>query len=225
MRRVLRFCLGLLLISMLVPSLGSADSITFNLDFEFSGAVAPVGPSPWVTITIDDSLGPVDGVRITMDAVGLTGGSGGESIKSISLNFDPLLDPTDLTFISVGTPGVDPGDVDIFTAVDNFMADGDGFFDILFDFPPPPGQSDARFTGGETVEYDVSFSSAITASSFDFFSKPTVGGGPGAFQAAAQIQRIDGNGTESGWIGPIPEPGTALLVGLGLMGLGLKRRR
>lgn len=85
--------------------------------------------------------------------------------------------------------------------------------------PPPPGSSVARFTGGETIIYDLVYVSASSAVSFNFLS--TMGGGQGSFTVAAQIQRI--NGSESGWIGPIPEPGVALMLGLGLMGLGWRR--
>jgi hypothetical protein len=85
--------------------------------------------------------------------------------------------------------------------------------------PPPPGSSSGRFTRGETIIYDLVHPSAISASRFDFLS--VMGGGAGTFGVAAQIQSI--NGTESGWIGPIPEPSTALLLGLGVMGLGWRR--
>jgi hypothetical protein len=50
------------------------------------------------------------------------------------------------------------------------------------------------------------------------------GGGTGTYSAAAHIQRIDRN--DSGWIGPapIPEPSVAVLLGLGVMGLSVRRQ-
>ena len=88
--------------------------------------------------------------------------------------------------------------------------------------PPPPGNSDSRLTGGETITYDLIYTSAISASSFDFMS--VMGGGAGTFLAAAHVQRINVN--DSGWIGPtpIPEPSVAVLLGLGVMGLGWRRQ-
>jgi len=87
---------------------------------------------------------------------------------------------------------------------------------------PPPGNGDSRLTGGESIVYDITYGSAIDVSSFDFMS--VNGGGAGNYSAAAQIQNIDGNGNESGWIAPIPEPSTALLLALGLGFMGGRRR-
>lgn len=160
-----------------------------------------------------------------MSAGNLSGGVNGESIGIFLFNFDPLLDPTLLSFSVIDDSGAVLNGIN--TGVDAFMADGDGDFDIQFDFPQPPGQGVARFTGGESIIYDISYVSAISAFSFESFSN--MGGGQGTFQATAKILRISGNG--SGWIGNattatvVPEPATGALVGLGLVALALVRRR
>ena len=205
----------------LFASGASAASITFGLDFEFSGATAPVSSTtPWVTIILNDSFGDANTVRLTVEATNLTGGTTGESINSFLLNFDPLLDASLLSFSAVDNTASVPSAINVETNA--FQADGDGFFDIEFDMPPPPGNSGSRFTGGETIIYDLTYISAISASSFDFMS--VMGGGAGTFSAAAQIQRINVN--DSGWIGPapIPEPSVAVLLGLGVMGLSGRRQ-
>lgn len=121
----------------------------------------------------------------------------------------------------VGTPGSAPNSIG--TGVDAFKADGDGWFDILFDFPPPPGSQNARFTAGETVVYDITYTGPIDVNSFDFSSAP--GGGNGTFLSAAHVQQT-GGGSGSGWIGAaVPEPATALLLGGGLVALAAGRRR
>jgi hypothetical protein len=71
-----------------MTSLASATTFTIGLDFEFSGASAPVSPiTPWVTITLDDAIGGPNTVRLTVEATNLTGGTNGESIAAL---FDPV---------------------------------------------------------------------------------------------------------------------------------------
>jgi hypothetical protein len=213
-------------VSVVLATETVAATLTLGLDVEFSGATPPVsGTTPWVTATFDDSFGGPNTVRLTMTADNLTGGGGGENLELFFFNFDPLLDPTLLTFSAIDTSASNPengqGDNGIFTGVNAFMADGDGNYDIQFNFPPPPGGGGNRFTGGESVIYDITYTSAIDANSFNFFSDE--GGGQGTFLAAAHIQRINGN--DSGWIGVVPEPATGMLLGGGLFLLGLNRRR
>jgi hypothetical protein len=192
----------------------SAATLTFELDVEFSGGFDPQGPTPWLSITLDDSVGGANDVRITIDAANLVGA---EFASGVYLNFDPALDPTLLSFSAVDNSDSVPV---ISTGLDAFKADGDGFFDILFDFPPPPGSFAAKFTSGESVVYDATYTAPIDVSSFDFES--VLGGGNGSFLAAAHIQGINGNDEDSGWVG-VPEPGLGVLLLPGL--LGLMRRR
>jgi hypothetical protein len=204
---------------VLVTSSATATTLTFGLDFEFSGGADPASATtPWVSITLDDSFGGANTVRMTFEATNLTGGSTGESVNAFYLNFDTALDPTLLSFTAIDTADSTPNAIN--TGLNAFQADGDGLFDIEFDMPPPPGNANSRLTGGESIVYDITYGSAIDVSSFDFMSE--MGGGNGSYSAAAHITRINGN--DSGWIGPIPEPNTGLLIALGLGALSMRRR-
>jgi hypothetical protein len=208
-------------VALSFSGVGQAATLTFGLDVEFSGGTAPAGVVPWITAVFDDSFGGPNTVRLTLSAPNLSGGASGENVALWHFNFDPGLDPTQLVFSAVSNGASVPNAIN--TGVNAFMADGDGMFDIQFDFPPPPGTGSARFTQGEVIVYDLTYISPIDVSSFNEFSD--MGGGQGSFLSAAHIQRTPSGGGGSGWIGVVPEPGTAALMGLGLAGLGFASRR
>lgn len=198
-----------------------AGALAFNYDTTFSGT-APALSAPWLTATFDDSTAASGyDVRLTVFAGNLDPGN--ESVTHLYFNLDPALNASLLYFNAVSNSASIPNSV---TGSSNaYKADGDGFYDISFDMPPPSGNFNARFTDNETIIYDIKYGSGgtISASSFNFFSVD--GGGTGNYLVAAHIQGI---GTNSGWVGTatvVPEPISSTLFIVGAAALGLRRFR
>lgn len=193
------------LMSALAATPVQATTLTFDYNFEFSGATAPSGPAPWLKATFDDfdSSGTV---QLSIAASGLTGS---EFIPAVYFNVDPAIIIFDL-FKGFGLVDTsDVGSVIAFFGTDSFKADGDGLYDLLFSFPT----SGNRFTSGEEVAFEFNLA-GLTANSFDFLSTPD--GGAGTFLSAAKIQGIGPN-DDSGWVAPVPMPGTLTLLVSGLL--------
>ena len=179
--------------------------ISYELDYAFSG------DTPAGSVTASFETVSTGSVKLTLDASVL---GAGQNMKNFYFNY------TGASSLSFSTL---TGDAPISTSVmaDSHQADGDGKFDVLFEFSPPPGQQSARFLGGEVATYLISGSGITEQSFFDTQFDAKFGN----FYAAAHIQQTAGP-EGSGWIAAIPEPETyaMLLAGLGLLGFAARRR-
>lgn len=220
-------CTAVLVLLSVVPP-AYATTLTLNFGDVFSsGAVAPVGPSPWLTAVFDDG-GTPGSVTLTMTVANTVGVA---AVDEVYFNLDPLFNASLLSFSymsgsSTGPATGNQGNNGIFTGTNQFQADGDGLYDIYFNFPPPPGTNSSRWTAGEVVTYNITSSQAITASSFDFLSAPG-GGAAGPFTGAAHVLSTGPSGADSAWIAvsAVPLPATAWLFASGLLGLiGIARK-
>lgn len=183
--------------------------LQFDLSVEFSGAVAPDGPGPYLRATFEDVPG---GVELTMASL-LIGST--EFVDEWYFNLDPALDPA---LLSIAYSAGGPSAGSVMQAVDAFKADGDGLYDFRFDFANAPPSS--RFNGSDSVTYLITSSESISSASFNYLSAPDGGNGP--FVTAAHVLGT-GDGGNSGWI-TVPEPATAGLLAIGLVLLGARRR-
>ncbi len=211
-----RFCACALL------AVGSVNAATLQLDFGVSfgdpldpGTAAPDGPAPWMTAFFDDG-GIAGSVTLTLSVAGTVGGA---EVTEVYLNVDDAIGGANLTITPAGGTGPTAA---ISTGTDNFKADADGWYDILFDLPPPGGD---RFTAGETLIYDIT-ATGLLASSFNFLSTPDPVDPNGPFLGAAKFQSTGEFGEQSDWVGAVPVPAAVWLFGSGLLGLvGVARRK
>ncbi|HDZ19894.1 hypothetical protein LCGC14_0204670 [marine sediment metagenome] len=206
--------LALVIVLALTAGL-QASVVSYPLSIEFSGATPPAGAAPWLTAIFDDGGSP-GSVDLTLTATNLVGS---EFVNLWLFNLDPALNPTLLVFSAPSKSGSFTSPT-ISRSVDAFKADGDGWFDIKFDFASGGGDA-ARFGPGEDVSYTITGIGSLTAGSFDFLSKP--GGGHGPFPTAAHVQGIGEDNANSGWI-TVPEPTSLALLGVGAIA-SLRRRR
>jgi hypothetical protein len=214
-------------IALLSPAKSSAASgITYQFDNEFSSGTPPAGPAPWITASIQNvSPGTV---QLTIANNGLLGS---EFVSGFYLNLNTNFSSLNLSISYVSSsgtfliPSIASGTIE--RGTDSFKADGDGKYDVLFDFSTVNGST---FGAGESITYQISGIAGLTANDFVYLSAPN--GGHGPFYAAAHVQGIGPDGGLSGWVEPslgaqpilVPEPSSAALLASSLGVLGFVRR-
>jgi hypothetical protein len=200
-------------------------SVVLSLDIPINGDNVQVvdGSKPALTATFTDLS--QDKVQLVLDATNLNTHN---FLDDWVLNSD--VDATTLTF-SYTTSSIDQVLKSSSQSLNGGQNMKAGLFNIDIHFFTA-GNKD-RFYGGETIEILIE-GAGLTESSF---LKTSIASGnvSGGWYSAAHVQGIQlpGGGTGSGSIGamttvqPVPEPSTMVLslVGAGLLGLRLVRRR
>lgn len=220
MKKILRWSQGIavgvafLVIAWFGLARANAVGVLYQFDnvFSYSGsASSPAGPGPWVDATLQDAA---NGVLLTVNNLGLTGG---EFLSQLYLNINPADNVNNLTFtFQSGTSGVTAPTIQ--TGEDGFKADGDGKYDILFNFST---SNSGRFGAGDSVTYLIAGITGLSSADFKYLSTSS-GGEHGPFFGAGHVQGIAGeSGSDSVWIDPslgpqivpVPEPSSSGLLG------------
>jgi len=204
---------ALICVAISVGALSTTQAaVIFDFNNAFSGSPPAATNTPWLEAQFQDVTPGT--VRLTVFNLGL---SGSENIDQLYFNLATNLDPLGLTFSGLSASG---SDLPIISqGADQFKADGDGKYDILFNFAQG-GTTTNRFDGTDTFTCLISGIPGLTANDFNYLSLPAGGAGP--FFAAGHVQRI-GAGSLSGWISAtssgtvsmVPEPHLASFFWLG----------
>jgi hypothetical protein len=214
----------------LVGTPAEAATINWSLTSEFSGGATPSGSGPWGFATFMDTAPGV--VQLTLELALLPS----EFLTEWDFNLDPGLSPLSLSVTRTGGTGPAAEYITIDKGVNAFNADGDGQYDLQFEFATSnSGGGVRRFNGTENLTFNITCTSCsgFDAESFEFPSAPD--GGHGPFLHAAHIQGLS-TPPGSGWLtgegggggAQVPTPGSLVLVGLGAVGVavgGLRRTR
>ena len=225
---VVRSAPGVVLAAMLLLSAkANASSLLYQFDTPFPSDPSPAGSGPWIDASFQDVSG---GVLLTITNVSLISGefiqgNGSGANGGFFFNLNPNDNPNNLVFTSVYANG--NFGTSILTGENAYKADGDGKYDIVFDF------STHNFSVGSSISYLISGIPGLNADSFAYLSAPAGGSGP--FYAAVHVMGLPPNASNSTWVEPgggpqvvpVPEPAPAVLaaVSFGLWGALLRWRK
>ena len=185
-----------------------ASTVTIPLNVAFSNYEPPL-VADFGTVEISQS-----GNNVQFEVTGLSSGAGGSGTDLQWLYFNTASNLAGLTI------ELSSAVASLFYSFDNteslFKADGAGYFDGFLDFGFGAPQLDM-------VTVILRATNPITVNDFFALSTPS---SKGEYTLAAHLQGTN-TGFDSEFVGgnPIPVPGTLLLLGSGLLGLGVIKRK
>ncbi len=227
MKNIIKYILLPIFLCGIFSSVSLAEVVRIDFDIVFSdGSTHPKLDTPWLSVIIDDhdAVGSVTMTFQTNTGVD-TGLSDPETLAGVYLNLDSDISTDSLEFNYITDGSTGPKANQIHVGIDAYKADGDGYYDLLFDFPPPPGNN--KFNAGETVVYQIT-GEGLVADSFVYWSN-SEGSEWGPYIAAAKILSTGDNGSGSAWIASemsaVPVPAGILMFLPSIVGIAAIGRR
>jgi hypothetical protein len=189
----------------------NSKAITYDLDCTITGVATCDSSETFGTISFTDNGNYVD---VEIELVG----DGVHRVQSIYLNYDPELFDSDDLFLTI------PAGYGVVNVEDYIKPDGYGrAFDLMIPKPPPGN------LGFEPVSFSIALAGVdLDPENFGFLDEL------GNIYTAVHIGNYGDApgqpGRNSIWVGSsgdgqIPEPDTIILIGIGLFGFGIYKRR
>ncbi len=225
------------LVVIAATSSAYGDVLYIPITTKFQGNISPPGPPPWIIITLDD-IANNGSLEMTIDNAGLLSGG---FVSELYLNFDDTEDVTLLNFAhlagqDVGSfiaPSVGSATTPIELGMNAYKADGEGYFDIRFEFDTTSNAPDKRLGPGESIAYTITHPSVwLTLEMFLQWSEASGGSGP--YVAAVHLQGSEpsiggwfshGTSEDGGEPVIVPEPASGILLALTGAALLTRRRK
>lgn len=213
MRTLRSWITGLLLAGAALP----ANAVLFSFSHEFSASGFNCANGACATLSVLQDGADVDFLLTASLAPG-------EFITGLYGNRDPFVAHTAAEFASRAGTGANAV-LSLTSSLNGLKADGDGFFDYVWDFAT--SSSSPRLDGTDTFSWTF-FNTSLD----DVVDAVSVNGSDGktGFAFALRLQGLGAGNQGSGWFDStttqqVSEPATAALFGLALLAMGFPQRR
>jgi hypothetical protein len=210
-----------LLAGLMLMLATSAMALQINYNTVLSGTI-PAGSPPWLVATLTNASQQVgstteSGVLLSVNANGL---DGTEFATILNFNSTLLTDITGLKYVNNSSA---VAEINSFSAgpdtIVGAVGGANNKYDISLKFTTENNGS-GRLTDGEIANIFLYNVTGLTEGTFD------TGSNSAGYISEAHIQGI---GSDSAWITegttPVPEPGTMVLFGIGMLGLAVYGKR